>query len=319
MKEQNVIDDLVNGADADEELTQEETREDMLDLLSGLSVNRGERGEINLDAAKGKAKARLTQAVVDLNAEYEKSWDGIAFVLGPETASRLRVRFEPWLKDGSETAPSIEDLYDEIVKPLPSYPHCSECGAVLALDAEKERGKCEACAPLADAAITPDGAAAPVNVPLPFPIPPPEPFDEHAAFLDICGKNATVKSLERVYLELKERTKSAKDQWEAAASTASQAIAEYDRKSREADEYAIRQEKLQAAYVEKLEADAATAAQPELSIEPVLVTAADRVPDLASATPLADALPTCACGNALALDTEKATGVCDWCSDTGQR
>src|SRR5450759_1748898 len=84
VKEQNVLDDLVNGANADEELTSEETRQDMLDLLSSLSINRGERGEINLDAAKGKAKAKLTQAVVDLNAEYENSWNDIAGVLGLE-------------------------------------------------------------------------------------------------------------------------------------------------------------------------------------------------------------------------------------------
>jgi hypothetical protein len=204
------------------------------------------------------------------------------------------------------------------------YPHCA-CGAVLALESEKAAGKCEACHAAADflEPVAPSDSApstedvkpegTPVNVPLPFPTPPPEPFDEHAAFLDICTKNATVKSLERVYLELKERTKSAKDQWEAAASTASGAIAEYDRKSRDADEYAIRQEKLQAAYVEKLEADAATAAQPELPIEPPLVTAADRVPDLASAAPIGDALPACACGNALALDTELVTGHCEAC------
>ncbi len=40
--------------------------------------------------------------------------------------------------------------------------------------------------------------------------------------------------------------------------------------------------------------------------------------DPTGATPLSDALPACACGHALALDTEKARGTCDPCAGIGQ-
>jgi Zn finger protein HypA/HybF involved in hydrogenase expression len=264
-------------------------------------------------------------------------------MLGAETAARLRVRFEPWRLDSSETAPSIDELYDEVVAPLPEYPHCA-CGARLVLDAEQVSGKCEACA--IDSAIDSIGQtrttaaesqsspANPVDVPLPFPAAPVERFDFHAAFTDIGKHNRDVEARQKVYLDLNERAKDAKKQWEAAASSLTLMIAEYDRKAREAEEAEARQEKLSAAYTEKLEADAAKAAAPELPIAAAPTAesrvmadesaAVDEVPpesgSVASGvaqpnpTPLSDALPTCACGAALALDTERARGECDDCA-----
>ena len=215
-----------------------------------------------------------------------------------------------------------------------AYPHCA-CGAVLALPAEQAVGACEACAPLQvkahqawipPAETTDAGAAGPQDVPLPFPPAPVPPFDFHAALVDITEKNRAVESLERVYQELKERTADAKKQWEAAASAASLAISEYDRKAREAEAYAERQAELQAAYVEKLEAEAAKAAAPELPLETpcdgktgteVAANGCSVAPQAAADAPtsLSDALPTCQlCENKLALDTELEKGICEDCA-----
>jgi hypothetical protein len=231
--------------------------------------------------------------------------------------------------------PIVEDPPDDEVEPetvaAVEYPHCA-CGAVLALDPEQAAGKCEACAPLEIAARTvsaettaapsdsapstedvkPEGT--PVDVPLPFPPAPFVPFDFHAAFVDIGKHNREVEARQKTWLELNERAKDSKKQWEAAASSLTLAIAEYDRKARESEEAEARQEKLEAAYVEKLEAAAAEKAQPELPVAAAVQTAAERVPDLATATPLSDALPACQCGHALALDTERARGTCDECA-----
>lgn len=255
--------------------------------------------------------------------------------------------------------PPIDEAPEPVTAAVVEYPHCQKCGAVLALDDEKARGVCETCEPLqaVQGEDAPMMEAAPIDQPLPFPPAPVEPFDFHAAFDDIAKKNRAVESLERVYLELKERASDAKKQWEAAASSATLSISEYDRKAREAEAYAERQAELQAAYQEQLEAEAAKAAAPELPLEHAVQTAADRVPDLASTTsselqaeldelvnrpgmlgradqermhalrveqdvrarpetPLSDALPTCACGLALALDTERERGTCDACDET---
>jgi hypothetical protein len=236
------------------------------------------------------------------------------------------VRFEPWRRDSSETAPAIDELYDEVVAPLPEYPHCA-CGARLVLDAETASGKCEACQPIAEAEVagvclpTTDGqpgaepasASAPVDVPLPFPPAPVEPFDLAAAFEDIAKKNRGVEACRHTYEELKSRASDAKKAWEAAVTLVEQITSTYDMKYRAWLDAEERQVESERAYREKLEADAAKAAAPELPIAEA-PTAEARVPDLAPATPLSDALPTCACGAALALDSELGRGTCDDCA-----
>jgi hypothetical protein len=227
--------------------------------------------------------------------------------------------------------------------PAVEYPHCA-CGAVLALDVEKTAGLCESCLERAKAGpetIPANGdvqapvseTAAPQDVPLPFPPPPVEPFDFQAAAVEMFKHNRIVESMKRVYDEAAESAKDAKKQWEAAAVRLGLLISDYDRRARESDEANRRRAELQRCYQEQLEHAAAAAtdeapAVPQSSPE-------ERVPDLAGAepareysetipgdareaapdapTPLSDALPACPCGNALALDTEKARGTCDEC------
>ena len=327
-----------------------------LDSLHGLYVRR-EDDDDALPSLKGRALAKAEKALAKVGEEIEAGWTFISMRI-PDDAALLRLRsiFEAVFHgDGEKTFPA---MYDEALtppaEPLPEYPRCG-CGAALVLPAEQAAGKCEACAPTlnveagvaatsADATTDAPGAApasAPIDVLLPFPPAPVPPFDFHAAFVDIAKKTRGVEAYQKTYQELADRTKDAKKQWEAAASSLTLAITEYDRKARESEEYAERQERLQAAYVEKLEAEAAAKAAPELPLDqsrgkdaqsramadervsgpatksgPLPEVDASAYPE--GATPLQDALPTCGlCENVLALDTEKDAGICEGCSGKG--
>jgi hypothetical protein len=178
---------------------------------------------------------------------------------------------------------------------------------------------------------------------------PPPDFDLDAAFTEICAKNRTVEARRREWESLKEETADAKKQYEAAAKAAEEAISLYDQRYREHLATVRRHEECEAAYLEKLEKEAAAKqTEPSASGAPTL-TAEERVmvfdapfggltpaqleqqdttrggdtgPSAAvpgspadSPTPLTDSLPKCrTCDNVLALDVEKATGQCESCT-----
>lgn len=162
-------------------------------------------------------------------------------------------------------------------------------------------------------------------------------FDFAAAFEDLACKARLLAASRAQHADLHKRAADLKKQIDAAEALYWELSAKYDEAKRDAEAEAIRQEKLRAAYVEKAEADAAKKAQGELPMEaPAVVEPAAESGSVAedntqpptepaapstvcekpaadSPTPLTDALPTCPCGNALALDTEKARGTCDEC------
>ena len=178
---------------------------------------------------------------------------------------------------------------------LPDYPHCA-CGAALVMPDELEGGVCENCGHLgadgklyqtsaesqatelaaaADDVIDAEVPAEPApaaSEPIQPSLLPPEPFDEHAAFEDLCKKARSVEAYRRAYEEKKQAAADAKKQLDSAALLLEQTTTTYDVKARAWAQEQERQAQLQQAYREQLEAQVAEqadqpvqepAAQPE--------------------------------------------------------
>lgn len=300
-----------------------------LDALHTLYVSR-EEIDASLPGLKGRALTKAEKVLAKMGEEIEGEWTFVSMRMPDEAALlRLRATFEAVFQGDGEQR--FAEMYDEALtppaQPLPEYAHCA-CGAALVMADEQAGGVCEACGHLAadgtlhatpeEAAAVPEptGELAPVTTPKDVPLPfPPEPFDLAAAWEDVAKKNRAVESCRKVYEELKSRASDAKKQWEAAVTLVECVTSQYDAKYRAWLEAEERQVELEAAYREKLEAEAAKAAEPELPLETSETTADARVPDLGAATPLSDALPTCGlCENKLALDTEVEAGICTECA-----
>ena len=165
---------------------------------------------------------------------------------------------------------------------LPDYPHCKACGAALVMKDEQAAGVCEACGHLgadgklyatdAEAAAADESAGddaeveglegeanehaeAPAEAAATEPkqpsLYPPEPFDEHAAMVDLRKQARTVEAYRKAYEEKNEVAKSAKKQLDAALLLLEQKGTEYDRKAREWEAEQERQAELLEAYAKE--------------------------------------------------------------------